>query len=126
MAFGTGVLIGAAAYKLLGDAVAEGGMAATGAGFNMGAAVFTVFDYAVSKRGASQRKRSGQAAARGYFFLDGASEEVMSAIAAFAGGGIIAVIASTMMPEAYEDSGPMTGLITALGLLTSLVLNQFS
>lgn len=55
----------------------------------------------------------------GYFFLDGASEEVMSAIAAFAGGGIIAMIASTMMPEAYEDSGPMTGLIAALGLLTS-------
>lgn len=36
------------------------------------------------------------------------------------------MIASTMMPEAYEDSGPMTGLIAALGLLTSLVLNQFS
>lgn len=65
MAFGTGVLIGAAAYELLGDAVAEGGMAATGAGFIMGAAVFTVFDYAVSKRGASQRKKSGQAAASG-------------------------------------------------------------
>lgn len=62
----------------------------------------------------------------GYFFLNGASEQVMAAIAAFAGGGIIAMIASTMMPEAYEDSGPMTGLIAALGLLTSLVLNQFS
>lgn len=207
MAFGTGVLIGAAAYELLGDAVAKGGIVATGAGFIAGAVVFTVFDYAVSKRGASQRKRSGQAAASGggiaifigtimdavpesimigaslleeqsvsfllvvaifisnipeglsstagmknsgyskmkmillwaavlvisifaswsgYFFLDGASEEVMSVIAAFAGGGIIAMIASTMMPEAYEDSGPMTGLIAALGLLTSLVLNQFS
>ncbi|MCI4140339.1 ZIP family metal transporter, partial [Bacillus vallismortis] len=62
----------------------------------------------------------------GYFLLDGAPEEVMSAIAAFAGGGIIAMVASTMMPEAYDDSGPMTGLIAALGLLTSLVLNQFS
>jgi ZIP family zinc transporter len=51
---------------------------------------------------------------------------MMSAIAAFAGGGIIAMIASTMMPEAYEDSGPMTGLMAALGLLTSLILNQFS
>lgn len=206
MAFGTGVLIGAAAYELLGDAVAEGGIVSTGVGFIAGAVVFTIFDYAVSKRGASQRKRSGQTAVgggiaifigtimdavpesimigaslleeqsvsfllviaifisnipeglsstaglknsgysktkimllwaavlvisilaswSGFFFLDGASEEIMSAIAAFAGGGIIAMIASTMMPEAYEDSGPMTGLIAALGLLTSLVLNQFS
>ncbi len=65
MAFGTGVLIGAAAYELLGDAVAEGGIVSTGAGFIAGAVVFTIFDYAVSKRGASQRKRSGQTAAGG-------------------------------------------------------------
>lgn len=63
MAFGTGVLIGAAAYELLEDAVKDGGMVSTGAGFIAGAVVFTLFDYAVSKRGASQRKRSGQAAA---------------------------------------------------------------
>lgn len=64
MAFGTGVLIGAA-YELLEDAVKDGGMVSTGAGFIAGAVVFTLFDYAVSKRGASQRKRSGQANAGG-------------------------------------------------------------
>jgi ZIP family zinc transporter len=62
----------------------------------------------------------------GYFFLDGASEAVMASIAAFAGGGIIAMVASTMMPEAYDDSGSTTGLITSLGLLVSLLLNNFS
>ncbi|KYD03869.1 hypothetical protein B4144_4149 [Bacillus atrophaeus] len=56
MAFGTGVLIGAAAYELLEDAVKDGGMVSTGAGFIAGAVVFTLFDYAVSKRGASQEK----------------------------------------------------------------------
>jgi ZIP family zinc transporter len=50
----------------------------------------------------------------------------MASIAAFAGGGIIAMVASTMMPEAYDDSGSTTGLITSLGLLVSLLLNNFS
>lgn len=56
MAFGTGVLIGAASFELLGDAVHEGGMTATSLGFVAGAAVFTLFDFIVSKRGASHRK----------------------------------------------------------------------
>ena len=60
----------------------------------------------------------------GYFLLDGASVNVKSGIAAFAGGGIIAMVASTMMPEAYEDSGPITGLIAALGLLASIILDN--
>lgn len=34
MAFGTGVLIGAAAYELLEDAVKNGGIVSTGAGFS--------------------------------------------------------------------------------------------
>lgn len=207
MAFGTGVLIGAASYELLGDAVHNGGITSTSIGFVTGAAVFTLFDYLVSKRGASHRKRSEKKAVEsagiaifigtlidaipesimigssllgnqsvsfllviaifisnipeglsstvgmknsgyskakilflwisvllissfaswaGYFFLDGASDAFMSGIAAFAGGGIIAMIASTMMPEAYEDSGPTTGLIAALGLLASLLLDHFS
>ncbi|WP_419881500.1 ZIP family metal transporter [Peribacillus sp. B-H-3] len=207
MAFGTGVLMGAASYELLGDAVHDGGIKPTIIGFIAGAAVFTLFDYLVSKKGASQRKRSGQKAAAGggiaifigtvmdaipesimigssllekasvsfllvvaifisnipeglsstagmknsgysktkimllwiavlaistfaswggYFFLDHASGSIMSGIGAFAGGGIIAMIASTMMPEAYEDSGPLTGLIAALGLLASLLLDHYS
>jgi zinc transporter, ZIP family len=34
------------------------------------------------------------------------------------------MIASTMMPEAYEDGGPITGIFTAAGLLISLVLDS--
>ncbi|MFT8322478.1 MAG: ZIP family metal transporter [Bacillus sp. (in: firmicutes)] len=62
----------------------------------------------------------------GYLFLDHASNQIMAAIGAFAGGGIIAMVGSTMMPEAYEEGGSITGLLTALGLLTSLVLDHFS
>ncbi len=61
----------------------------------------------------------------GYLFLDHASEEVMAAIGAFAGGGIIAMVGSTMMPEAFEEGGSITGLISALGLLISLLLDYF-
>lgn len=207
MAFGTGVLIGAASYELLGDAVYKGGIIVTSIGFVTGAAVFTLLDYLVSKRGASHRKRSGHkntknvgmaifigtildaipesimigasllggnsvsfllvvaifisnipeglsstvgmknsgyskmkifilwssvmiisalASWSGYFFLANASDAFMSGIAAFAGGGIIAMVASTMMPEAFEDSGPTTGLITAIGLLVSLIMHHLS
>ncbi|MFY0804366.1 ZIP family metal transporter [Peribacillus frigoritolerans] len=205
MAFGTGVLIGAAAYELLADSVSDGGIWATGIGFIAGAAVFTALDFLISKKGADKRKRSNNSSSKeaglaifigtvmdaipesimigaslisggsvswllviaifisnipeglssttgllksdyskkkimllwfsvliisalssmsGYLFLDHAPDYVLAAMAAFAGGGIIAMIASTMMPEAYEDGGPITGIFTAAGLLISLVLDS--
>ncbi len=206
MAFGTGVLIGAASYELLDDSVKRGGLFSTAVGFILGAALFTIFNYFISQKGAHQRKRSGQTAKSaglaifigtvmdavpesimvgaslferqsvswllviaiflsnipeglsstaglknsgykktkifllwfsvllistlsswgGFFFLSNVPDYILAGIAAFAGGGIIAMVASTMMPEAYEDSGPVTGLIVALGLLVSLVLDYFS
>ncbi|WP_047154896.1 ZIP family metal transporter [Aneurinibacillus tyrosinisolvens] len=207
MAFGTGVLIGAAAYELLGDSVHDGGIKATSMGFVTGAVVFTVLDFIVSRKGGSKRKRSDKSPSNesglaifigtvmdaipesimvgasllekqtvswllviaifisnipeglsstmglkksgyskgkisllwvavllisalsswgGFFFLEDASDALMAGIASFAGGGIIAMISSTMMPEAYEEGGSVTGLIAALGLLASLVLNYFS
>lgn len=207
MAFGTGVLIGAASYELIGNAVIEGGILATSIGFLSGALLFTILDSIVSRRGADKRKRSSHMAARsggmaifigtvidaipesimigasliegqsvsfllvvaifisnipeglsstagmkksgysyakifllwftvlaisaiaslsGYSLLAGAPAEVMAGIASFAGGGIISMIASTMMPEAYEDSGPVTGLVASLGLLVSIILDNAS
>jgi zinc transporter, ZIP family len=207
MAFGTGILIGAASYELLQDSIHNGGLTATGIGFTLGAFIFTIFNYLVSKRGANRRKRSSQTKAAGagvaifigtvmdaipesimvgasllekqsvswllvaaiflsnipeglsstvglknsgyhkgkilllwisvlvissfsawggYYFLSNAPEYILAAIAAFAGGGIIAMITSTMMPEAYEESGTVTGLMAAMGLLVSLIMDQFS
>lgn len=207
MAFGTGILIGAASYELLQDSIHNGGLIATGIGFTLGALIFTMLNYLVSKRGADQRKRSNQQKAKeagvaifigtvmdaipestmigasllekqsvswllvaavflsnipeglsstvglsnsgyrkskifllwisvlvissfsawgGNFFLSNAPEYLLAGLAAFAGGGIIAMITSTMMPEAYEESGTVTGLIAAMGLLVSLIMDHFS
>ncbi|GKU83481.1 ZIP family metal transporter [Niallia sp. NCCP-28] len=206
MAFGTGVLIGAATYELLEDSVESGGLYATAIGFLGGAVVFSILDIIISKKGAKNRKRSSGNTAEnssglaifigtvmdavpesiiigasligqqtvsmllviaifisnipeglsstagllssnyskkkifalwfavliisaicsfsGYTLLDNASEELMAGIAAFAAGGIIAMVGSTMMPEAFEEGGAITGLIAALGLLTSLILDS--
>lgn len=208
MAFGTGVLIGAAAYELLGEYVENNGLIITATGFLAGATVFTLLDLAFAKKGAGKRKRShsqysdqgaglaifigtimdaipesimigasllaGKGVSfllvvaifisnfpeglssttglvksgyskqqifilwmfvvtisavsswAGYTFLDHASEGALAMIAAFAGGGIIAMVGSTMMPEAHEEGGTVVGLMTSLGLLTSLILDYFS
>jgi len=209
MAFGTGVLIGAAAYELLGDSADAGGLTPTIIGFMAGALVFTVFDWYISRKGGAGRKRSARnpsdsgsgnsglaifagtvldaipesimigaslisghgvslllviaifisnipeglsstaglkadgfarsrivllwlsvllistvASLGGYVFMEHASEYATAIIASFAGGGIISMVSSSMMPEAYEDGGPVTGLVAALGLLCSLILDH--
>ncbi|WP_405117785.1 ZIP family metal transporter [Paenibacillus sp. FSL H8-0317] len=205
MAFGTGTLIGAATFELLGDALNDGGIIPTAIGFTAGAVVYTLFDLLISAKGGAGRKRSGRsgdsnqsglgifagtvmdaipesimlgasllagngvsvvlvvsifvsnipeglsstvglqgskysrakimlmwlsvllisafAALGGYLFLEQLPEEMSAAIGAFAGGGIIAMICSTMMPEAFEEGGPVVGLIASMGLLVSLLLD---
>jgi zinc transporter, ZIP family len=61
----------------------------------------------------------------GFILLEDASVSTLSLIGAFAGGAIMAMVASTMLPEAHEDAGAAVGLITSLGLLSSLVLTHF-
>ncbi len=34
------------------------------------------------------------------------------------------VLASTMMPEAYEDGGPVVGVVTTVGFLLAFVLSR--
>ena len=60
----------------------------------------------------------------GYSLLQNASTFFLSFISAFAAGGIIAMVASTMMPEAFEEGGAIVGLFASLGLLCSLYLSQ--
>ncbi len=61
----------------------------------------------------------------GYLLMEDASNLLIAGIAAFAAGGVVAMVSSTMMPEAYEEGGPIVGLITATGLLCSLMLTFF-
>lgn len=202
MAFGTGVLMGAATFEMLFESAEHGGIIATSTGFLIGAIVFTIFNVWLAIKGANERKRSSQnpeghsglaifvgtiidslpeaviigismiytdvslvlviaifisnlpeglsstiglkqdhytnkkilflwfivcslsaiCSLLGYVVLEGASDKTIAYINTFAAGGIVAMVSSTMMPEAYEDGGPIVGFITALGLLTSLIL----
>ena len=60
----------------------------------------------------------------GYLFLAGASGNVVAAIQSFAAGAILTMLASTMMPEAYEEGGPVVGVVTTLGFLLAFVLSR--
>jgi ZIP family zinc transporter len=67
---------------------------------------------------------SALAALLGYFFLADASENVVGSIQSFAAGAILTMLASTMMPEAYEEGGDLVGLVTATGFLLSFILSH--
>lgn len=207
MALGTGALIGAVAYELLGEAMEISGLTQIALGFLGGAAIFTIFDILINNRGARHRKRSGHgdekpegsssgvaifvgtimdaipetamiglalasgngvsvaliaaifisnlpegisstsglkksgfsttrvlsmwgfvlvasalSSLAGYSLLDLMTEDAQAILSSFAAGAIIAMICSTMMPEAYEKAGPIVGFITACGIFITLLL----
>ncbi|MBD8069688.1 ZIP family metal transporter [Bacillus sp. PS06] len=205
MAFGTGVLIGAAAFELLEESIEKGGLLSTSIGFLIGALLFTIVDLVIAKKGGHERKRSGEnpqghsglaiffgtlfdaipesiiiglsileshtvsfllvvaifisnfpeglsssvglkkdgyskkkilslwfivlilsgiSSFAGYTLFQDAAAVIVGGIGAFAAGGVIAMVSSTMLPEAFEEGGPIVGFITALGLLTSLIMSS--
>ncbi len=63
------------------------------------------------------------AAALGNIFLAGAPSALLTLVGAIAGGGILAMVSSVMMPEAYEDGGPAVGLATIAGFLAAFLFN---
>lgn len=67
---------------------------------------------------------SALAAMFGYLFLAAAPAGLVATIQAFAAGAILTMLASTMMPEAYEEGGAAVGLITTAGFLAAFVLSH--
>ncbi len=67
---------------------------------------------------------SAAAALLGYLFLDGAPEDLIAGIQAFAAGAILTMLASTMMPEAYEEGGDVVGIVTSAGFLLAFILSR--
>jgi ZIP family zinc transporter len=55
--------------------------------------------------------------------LSGSDPEAISLPLAFAAGAVIASLADTLMPEAYEHGGPAVALSTAAGFVLSFVLS---
>jgi zinc transporter, ZIP family len=66
---------------------------------------------------------SGVAALVGYLALQGAPAEAVAFITAVAAGAILAMVADTMIPEAFEKQHMFTGLIAAVGFLTAFVVH---
>jgi ZIP family zinc transporter len=65
---------------------------------------------------------TGLAAAAGYGVLGDAPGTTIAFVQAFAGGAIITMLASTMVPEAYEHGGRLVGPVTALGFAVAFAL----
>ena len=55
--------------------------------------------------------------------LSRATHETLSLPLAFAAGAVLAALADTLMPEAYEHGGPTVALSTAAGFVLSFVLS---
>jgi ZIP family zinc transporter len=210
MAFGAGVLLSAVAFELIAEAHEQAGLAPTAAGAAIGAALYTVCNVLLARRGARHRKRSGTqqpseqeqsgsgaamavgalldgipesivigtsllgggavsvvtvvavfisnvpeglssaagmrhagrsrryvfglwtgiavisglAAVLGYSALGSAPAAVLATITALAGGAILAMVADTMIPEAFDEAHLLIGLITVAGFLTAFSLSK--
>jgi zinc transporter, ZIP family len=210
VAFGAGVLISALAFELMDHAYRQGGLDSTGAGFIGGAAVYTLANWILARRGAKHRKRSqdqqpseadddgsgaaiavgalldgipesiviglslleggavslvaviaiflsnvpeglssaagmkragrsalyvfgvwggialasGVASWVGYALFRGVSPELVAFTTAIAAGAILAMLADTMIPEAFEHTHGATGLITVIGFFAAFMLSK--
>jgi ZIP family zinc transporter len=67
---------------------------------------------------------SGVTALLGYVAFQGLSVEIIAATTAVAAGAILAMLADTMIPEAFEEAHNFAGLITVAGFLTAFVLTK--
>jgi ZIP family zinc transporter len=66
---------------------------------------------------------SGIAAAVGYAVLDGASPGANAFVLAFAGGAILTMLSTSLIPEGYERAGNIVGLATVLGFAVAFSMN---
>ncbi len=69
---------------------------------------------------------SGLAALLGYLIFGGLPLSAVAAITGVAAGGVLAMLADTMIPEAFEVAHEFTGLITVAGFLVAFVLSKAS
>ncbi|MGW5051638.1 ZIP family metal transporter [Actinokineospora sp. NPDC004072] len=67
---------------------------------------------------------SGLAALVGSLLLADASPQVIAVITAVAAGAILAMVADTMIPEAFERAHLYAGLLTTLGFLTAFTIDR--
>jgi ZIP family zinc transporter len=66
---------------------------------------------------------SALSAAAGYVLLDPASGRTGALVQAFAAGALLAMLADTLLPEAYKVEGVLTGPLVVVGFAISLALS---
>ena len=66
----------------------------------------------------------GVAAALGCLLLDDASPQTVAWITALAAGAILAMVADTMIPEAFKETQVYTGLIATLGFIVAFAISR--
>jgi zinc transporter, ZIP family len=65
-------------------------------------------------------------AALGYLMLSKRPDTTGAFVQSFAGGALLTMLADTMVPEAFEQSGPLSGLVTTLGFIVALALSTLA
>lgn len=60
-----------------------------------------------------------------FAFLHDINPNTIGIIEAFAAGAILAMLADTMMPEAFEEGGFSIGILTVFGFLVAFILSRF-
>jgi len=66
---------------------------------------------------------SAVASAAGYGLLDPASGRTSALVEAFAGGALLAMLANSLLPEAYAVEGVLTGPLVVVGFAVSLAMS---
>lgn len=67
---------------------------------------------------------SGLAAGIGYAAMGDASPSATAFVLSFAAGAVLTMLASTMLPEAVQEGGPIVGLLTTTGFLAAILLDR--
>jgi ZIP family zinc transporter len=67
---------------------------------------------------------SGIASMAGFALFRGVSPDVIAVTTATAAGAILAMLADTMIPEAFEGTHTFAGLITVAGFLAAFLLDK--
>lgn len=58
----------------------------------------------------------------GNTLFSGASQTTLAVVRTFAGGAVVASLATEIMPEAYSEGGNAVGFATALGFVVAFLI----